>query len=68
MTLPNSSSTSAVPYRSTLLLTFAMLVSLGGCEPHAKGHIAGNLRVGNNRTTLLAVLTTCCRSTATPAR
>ena len=39
------------------LLTFAMLVSLGGCEPQARGHVAANLNVGNDRTVLLAVVT-----------
>jgi 4-carboxymuconolactone decarboxylase len=34
-----------------------MLVSLGGCEPQVRGHVAGNLRVGNGRADLLAVLT-----------
>ena len=39
------------------LLTFAMLVSLGGCEPQVAGHVRGNLNVGNDRALLLAVLT-----------
>jgi len=39
------------------LLTFAMLVALGGCEPQAAGHVAANLRVGNNRALLVAVAT-----------
>jgi 4-carboxymuconolactone decarboxylase len=39
------------------LLTFAMLISLGGCEPQAKGHVAANLNVGNDRQTLLSVAT-----------
>ena len=39
------------------LLTFAMLAPLGGCEPQLKGHTAANLRVGNSRAVLLAVLT-----------
>lgn len=39
------------------LLTFATLVSLGGCEPQVKGHILGNARVGNGKPTLLAVVT-----------
>ena len=39
------------------LLTFAMLVSLGGCEPQIAGHIAANLRVGNDRARLIDVLT-----------
>jgi 4-carboxymuconolactone decarboxylase len=43
--------------RTRELLTFAMLVSLGGCDPQVKGHVAANLRVGNDRAVLLAVLT-----------
>lgn len=39
------------------LLTFAMLVSLGGCEAQVKGHVAANLNVGNDRARLIAVLT-----------
>jgi 4-carboxymuconolactone decarboxylase len=38
------------------LLTFSMLVALGGCEPQAKGHVVANLNVGNDRAMLLAVL------------
>ena len=44
-----------VPMRE--LLTFSVLVSLGGCEPQVAGHVAGNLNVGNDRARLLAVLT-----------
>jgi len=43
-----------VPTRE--LLTFAFLVSLGGCEPQVKGHVAANLRVGNDRSRLIDVL------------
>ena len=43
--------------RTRELLTFAMLVSLGGCDPQAKGHVAANLNVGNDRAVLLAVIT-----------
>lgn len=39
------------------LLTFAMLVSMGGCEPQAKGHVTANVNVGNDRQTLLSVAT-----------
>ncbi len=39
------------------LLTFAMLISLGGCEPQAKGHVAANLKVGNDRQVLIDVVT-----------
>jgi len=39
------------------LLTLAMLVSLGGCDPQVKGHVAANLNVGNDRQTLIGVIT-----------
>jgi 4-carboxymuconolactone decarboxylase len=44
-----------VPTRE--LLTFSMLVALGGCEAQVKGHVAANLHVGNDRTRLIDVLT-----------
>lgn len=44
-----------VPTRE--LLTFSMLVSLGGCEAQVKGHVAANLNVGNGRARLIDVLT-----------
>ena len=31
------------------LLTFSMLVSLGGCESQVKGHIAGNANIGQRQ-------------------
>ncbi len=39
------------------LLTFSMLLSLGGCEPQLKGHIQGNLNIGNDKARLLSVVT-----------
>jgi 4-carboxymuconolactone decarboxylase len=39
------------------LLTFSMLISLGGCELQVKAHIQGNVNVGNNKQTLLSVVT-----------
>jgi 4-carboxymuconolactone decarboxylase len=44
-----------VPTRE--LLIFAMLVSLGGCEPQVKGHVAANVRLGNDRSRLIDVVT-----------
>jgi len=44
-----------VPTRE--LLTFSMLVSIGGCDPQVKGHVAANLHVGNSRAKLIDVLT-----------
>jgi len=39
------------------LLTLSMLIALGGTEPQIKGHIQGNLNVGNNKETLLSLMT-----------
>ena len=39
------------------LLTFSMILSMGGCEPQLKGHIQGNLNVGNDKETLLSTVT-----------
>lgn len=39
------------------LLTFSMLVALGGCDPQVKGHVSANLHVGNDRARLIDVLT-----------
>lgn len=39
------------------LLTLAMLVSLGGCDPQARGHVAANLNVGNSRAVMIEVVT-----------
>jgi 4-carboxymuconolactone decarboxylase len=39
------------------LLTLSMLLSLGGCEPQLKGHIQTNVNVGNDKETMLSVVT-----------
>ena len=39
------------------LLTFSMLLSMGGCEPQLKGHIQGNLNLGNDKEKLISVVT-----------
>jgi alkylhydroperoxidase/carboxymuconolactone decarboxylase family protein YurZ len=39
------------------LLTFALLAALGGCDPQVRGHVAGNLNVGNGRPLLIDVIT-----------
>lgn len=41
------------------LLTWVAIISLGGCDPQARAHVAGNLAVGNDRATLLGVLAVC---------
>jgi len=39
------------------LLTFSIILSLGGCEPQLKGHVQGNLNVGNDKDILLSTVT-----------
>jgi len=39
------------------LLTLSMLASLGGCEAQLAGHVAANLAAGNDRGTLIKVIT-----------
>jgi 4-carboxymuconolactone decarboxylase len=44
-----------VPTRE--LLTFSMLVALGGCDPQVRGHVAANIHVGNDRARLIEAAT-----------
>ncbi|MFZ0080839.1 MAG: carboxymuconolactone decarboxylase family protein, partial [Trebonia sp.] len=44
-----------VPVRE--LITFATLAALGGCDPQVRSHVAANLNVGNDRQTLIGVIT-----------
>jgi len=46
-----------VDVKTRELLTVSMLLSLGGCEPQLKGHIQTNLDIGNDKETLLSVIT-----------
>jgi 4-carboxymuconolactone decarboxylase len=39
------------------LLTLSILVALGGCDPQVRGHVAANLKVGNERARLIDVVT-----------
>jgi len=39
------------------LLTLSMLVAMDGTEPQIKGHIQGNVNVGNDKQVLLSVMT-----------
>lgn len=43
--------------RARELLTFAMLVALGGADAQVRAHVAGNRTVGNSRRDLVDVLT-----------
>ena len=48
---------SGIDLKTRELLTFSMLLALGGCEPQLKGHVQGNLNVGNDKERLLSVVT-----------
>lgn len=39
------------------LITLALLAALGGADPQVGGHVQANLHVGNDRATMIAVLT-----------
>lgn len=39
------------------MLTYAMLISMGGAESQVKGHIQGNLNEGNDKETMIAITT-----------
>ncbi len=41
------------------LLTLSIISSLGGCESQVKSHVQANLNVGNDKETLIAVITQC---------
>ena len=38
------------------LVTLSMLIASGGLEPQIKGHIQGNLNVGNDRAVLMDLI------------
>jgi 4-carboxymuconolactone decarboxylase len=46
-----------VEVKTRELLTLSMLLSLGGSEPQLKGHIQTNINVGNDKQTMLNVVT-----------
>jgi 4-carboxymuconolactone decarboxylase len=48
---------SGIDIKTRELLTFSMLLALGGCESQLKGHTQGNLNLGNDKATLLSVIT-----------
>jgi alkylhydroperoxidase/carboxymuconolactone decarboxylase family protein YurZ len=56
-TMTNHLTRSGIDVPTRELLTFSMLVSLGGCDPQVKRHVAANLHVGNSRAKLIDVLT-----------
>jgi len=41
------------------LLTFVAIITMGGCDPQASSHAAGNIAVGNDAQTLCSAIATC---------
>lgn len=39
------------------LVTFSFLIAMGGADPQVRGHVRGNLNVGNDRARLIEVVT-----------
>ena len=48
---------SGLDLKTRELLTFALLASLGGCEPQLAAHVADNLAIGNERKVLVGAVT-----------
>lgn len=46
-------------YKQHEMITFCFLASQGGCEPQLVSHAAGNMRVGNDKTFLIRVISQC---------
>lgn len=46
-----------LPLKFRELLTFVYILSLGGADAQVKGHVSGNIRIGNDREKLIAVVT-----------
>lgn len=46
-------------YRTREMLTFCFLLAQGGCEPQLVSHAKANLRIGNDKSFLIKVLSQC---------
>ncbi len=46
-------------YRQREMITLCFLASQGGCEPQLTSHAAANMRIGNSRGFLIAVVSQC---------
>ena len=46
-------------YRQREMITFCFLAAQGGCEPQLTSHAAGNMKVGNDKSFLIKVLSQC---------
>ncbi len=46
-------------YKQREMITFCFLAAQGGCEPQLTSHARANLRLGNDKTFLIAVVSSC---------
>ena len=49
----------ALDLQTREMITFACILSLGGCDSQVKSHVGGNLMIGNSKQTLIAAVATC---------
>lgn len=49
----------ALALQTRELITFACILSLGGCDSQVKAHVGGNLMIGNGKQTLIATVAAC---------
>lgn len=52
-------SRTGLDYRQRELMTFCFLAAQGGCEPQLQSHAAANIRMGNDKTFLIKVISQC---------
>lgn len=50
---------SGLDLKTRELLVLCIISALGGCEGQVKGHVRGNLNVGNNKEVIISALTQC---------
>lgn len=50
---------SGLDYRQRELITFCFLAAQGGCEPQLTSHAAANMKIGNDKKFLIAVISQC---------
>ncbi len=46
-------------YKQREMITFCFLLAQGGCEPQLKSHVSGNIKLGNDKTFLIDVVSQC---------
>ena len=46
-------------YKEREMITFCFLAAQGGCEPQLVSHAAANLRIGNDKTFLIQIISQC---------